>query len=641
MLVGLIDQATREAVVESRLKGEAVPLPNREEEYLVSNVLEFEVLPLNQEWVDARLAALSAMPPPHGWKPESRVAGGSRPWLAPSMPLGEMLFLPTEAALATAYEYYVKTEFDPVLATFYFHPDLTLACKFLMAQISEQSYPLLPKILEQTSHVCVDSEHHFQQYHDAGARYGKAAYYAALQLRFDDYDRFRLQLARLTAARLREEPENEVALRAFLDATGALYDRTLASKQLNGEFAELRRILEPSLRNYSLPMQQILLRRRDLIPDEMAIKMALKVLDERWPESVCTDGKLRVETEFNQWIYLRRAAFARILKADAEKAKALVEAMVERLDPTLDWSLAESLPFAVAVPPTLVEEARGLKPKEKSCGRRTDSRVLQQIQMQAMPLDSLEGLVRDNADYDRARGSEVLLRRDAKRYAELTLELVRKGDNDAADFASALLGKHQARQQVPPALLEELGLALLALPDVESAAQGARALRHCGKDYKQLLTERYKKIDRALLATGVSEQNLGRAEGEFRNAISRGVGWLTTKEEIIELDRYCDFDACREGLHHDVHYLLPVVILSFSRADENRTQTQIGFGQYHDYDSVLYDNEDTLNLIKRYPRDTPIRIRRWTTRGRQSPLDVEMTWVSKLKAEGFTDVDID
>ena len=76
-----------------------------------------------------------------------------------------------------------------------------------MEQISQPGYPLPPKILEHIPHVCVDSEHHYQQHRDAGTRGGSPAYYAALQLRFDDYNRFRLQLARRLASGCAEAGE--------------------------------------------------------------------------------------------------------------------------------------------------------------------------------------------------------------------------------------------------------------------------------------------------------------------------------------------------------------------------------------------------------------------------------------------------
>lgn len=643
ILLVLWDERQFEAETVSRLKGETIPQVTAEEGYLVSNVMEFEVLPLNGGWVDSRLAALSSLPPPGAAKPQgqTRLGRSPRPILSPQDPLGEILFLPTQATLATAYEYYVENAFEPILATFYYHPDLKLSCQFLMAQISQLGYPLLPKILQQTPHVCVDSVHHYQQYHDAGARSGKAAYYAALQVRFDDYDRFRLQVARLLAERLREEPQNEAALQGFMEATAALYGRTLAAERLKAELAALRPILEPRLRTYSTATQRMLLGRHDLLPDAVATALALKIFEEHWPESVCVEGKLRAEEEYDQWLSLRRAAFSRVLKADPARAKVLIEEMIKRTDPTLNSDLARSLPFAASVPPALLDAVTARKELPSACGMRLDTSVIYQLHLQAIPLDALEDLTRSGTDQGLASASDVLLDRDPKRFAAMILDLLRQGDKRASEFAGLLFWDQRARYEVPPTVFDEIGLALLARPELESQAQGARVLRLGWNDHKKLLTEKYKKIDRALLASGVSESELERAEAAFRDGVSRGRGWLTTKEEIFELDRYCDFDMCKRGLQLDVQYLQPAISMSIDVADASLTQTEIRFAQYHDQESTLYDNEDTLNLIRRYPRDIPIRIRRWTMRAPQRPFDIEMNWRSKLQAEGFIDVEIE
>src|SRR5690606_30845377 len=137
------------------------------------------------------------------------------------------------------------------------------------------------------------------------------------------------------------------ALQGFMEATSGLYDQSLATERLKSELVTLRLILEPRLRTYSTPTQLMLLRRQDLLPDAVATAMALKIFEERWPESVCVAGKVRAEEEYDQWLYLRRAAFSRILKADPARTKAVVEEMIQRADPTLDANLASTVPFAV------------------------------------------------------------------------------------------------------------------------------------------------------------------------------------------------------------------------------------------------------------------------------------------------------
>ena len=186
-----------------------------------------------------------------------------------------------------------------------------------------------------------------------------------------------------------------------------------------------------------------------------------------------------------------------------------------------------------------------------------------------------------------------------------------------------------------------MGPALLQRPESESQALGARALRLSWKDHKKLLTERYKKIDRSLLTRDTDKAALERAEAAFRDAISRGLGWLTAKEDLVELHRYCDFSSCKQGIRLDAQYLQPAISISIVEADAFPPPTTIRFAQYHDQQSVLYDNEDTLNLIRRYPRETPIRIRRWILPAPRRPLGIAMVWRSKLLAEGFLDVEIE
>lgn len=651
LLLRLHDERRIEAETLSRLKGEKLPGFAPDEEYLVSNVLEFEVLPLNVEWVNSRLAAVSSLRPPGGSKPpdqtrpvpQTQPVPWSRPTLLLSDPLAELLFLPTEAALSTAYEYYVENGFQPLLAAFYYHPDLKFSCQFLMAQVSQPDYPLLPKILEHIPHVCVDAEHHFQQYRDAGTRGGYAAYYASLQLRFADYDRFRLQLARFLAGRLLREPENEAALQGLIEATAALYRRTLVTEEMKSELAALLPILEPRLRSYSIPIQRMLLARQGLLPDEAATAMAFKVLEERWPESLCVDGKLRAGREPHSWMHLRRVAFGRILKSDPARAKEIVTEMLERKDPTLNSDLVLSLPFAVPVPPALLAADSAVNLVPTPCRVYRETQVIRQLHLQSLPLEELENLARTERVMVTKTTSApaVLLDRDPKRFAALIVELLRAGDERAAEFTSLLLWDRRIYYEVPPAIFDEMGLALLERPELESQALGARALRLSWKDHKDLLTERFKKIDRSLLTRDTDEAALERAEAAFRDAISRGLGWLTTKKEIVALHRYCDFELCMAGLESDIQHLQPAISMSIDEADAFQPQTTIRFAQYHDQQSVLYDNEDTLNLIRRYPRETPIRIRRWILRAPQRPLGIEMVWRSRLLAEGFQDVEIE
>ncbi len=643
LLLRLQDERRVEAETLSRLKGEKLPEAAPEDEYLVSNVLAFEVLPLNAEWVNSRLAAVSSLRPPGGSKPldHPRPVPRSRPMLLLNDPLAELLFLPTEATLSTAYEFYIENGFEPLLAAFYYHPDLKFSCRFLMEQISQPGYPLPPKILEHIPHVCVDSEHHYQQHRDAGTRGGSPAYYAALQLRFDDYNRFRLQLARRLAERLRGEPENETALQGLIETTGALYRPSLVAEQLKGELMALLPILEPRLRKYSLPVQRMLLERPDLLPESAVTAMAIKVLEERWPESICVDGKLLAGREPHSWIQLRQVAFGQILKSDPARARALVAEMIERTDPTLNSDLVKALPFPVPVPPALLARATAGNLVPTPCGVYRESQVIRQLQLQAMSLEELENLARSEPARGPASAPEVLLHRNPKRFAALIVELLRAGEERVVDFAHLLLWDQRAPYEVPPAVFDEMGLALLTRSDLESQVEGARVLRLGWKDHKKLLIEKYRKIDRSLLARDTDEAALERAEVVFRDAISRGRGWFTTREEILELHLYCDFEQCKNGLELDMQYLQPVVSMSIDVADASRAQTRIRFAQYSDQESVLYDNEDTLNLIRRYPRDTPIRIRRWTLRAPQRPLDIEMSWRSKLRAEGFRDVEIE
>lgn len=640
LLVKLRDQLLLSAMERSRLLGETAPGIPVEESYLVSNVLEFEVRPLNQQWVNSRLGALSAMPPLPGWKSENRGRVGEKAMLSTHMPLAEMLFLPTEATLATAFEYYVETGFQPILATFYYHPDSGLACRFLMAQIATPGFPLLPKILEQTPHICVDSEHHYQQYLDAGARNGQKAYYTALRQRYDDYDRFRLQIARIAAARFREDPENEAALKGFLEATRNLYNRALAEEQLKTELVALRSELKPRLRSFSLPLQANLIRRRDVVPEEIATAMALQVLEESWPESVCVDGKLRLEEDYNSWINLRRVALQLTLRADPERAKAVTETMLERLDPTLDSDLASSLPFTVAVPDAMFEAASAGKLGTGHCGKVLTADVVKRLHFLGKPVDELVTTALSGTWNEQLPALSALAAKDPQRYAEVLIERVRHGAEQITGEIAEFLSSERICRNVTPATFQELGLALLARPDLNSQREGARALRRSWKDHKELLIERYKLIDRSLLSSQVSESQLEYAEATFRDAISRGLGWMTTKEELFELDRYCDFEMCKRGLAIDMQYLQPAVSMSIHPPDNYAAYTRITFAQYHDQETGLYDNEETLRLIRRYPRNTPIRITRWTSRGPQQTLEIDMTWLARLKAEGFSDVEV-
>lgn len=641
LLLVLRDIELEEAESKRRISHPASPSVPDEERYLVSNVLEFEVLPLNPRWVDRRIGELSAMPPPFGWKPKNLAQrGGMHEAILPlDSPLAELLFLPTEAALTTAYEYYVETGFDPILATFYYHPDLELSCRYLQAQIAGPHFPLVPKILQQTPHVCVDAKLHFQRFRELLGRQD-AAYRAALQVRFDEYDRIRLRIARLTVDRFLESPEDEVALQGLIVAIEGFYRQDLAADLLADKFAAVQSALQPRLRTYSSRTQQQLLQNRLLLPEALVITMAVSILDEPWPESACQGGDGRQESQQDSGIELRRLAFRKLVMADPDRAKALAEKLLARLDPALEWNDSESLPFTVSVPEDFLNAATLNARKQNACGRGTSRSTVLLLHYWGMPLDSLEAVLLNSEGDERAIASSVLLRRDPARYAQRALDLIRSADKGGLGLAMTLLYSHQQRREVPGPLLEEMGLELLQYTDRRALALGARALRYCGKNYKQQLLERYKAIDSRLVASTPQSQSLEFVESEFRDAIAHSTGWVTTSEELVELDQYCDFRNCKRSLLIDLQYLHPSITLQIHPPDRDAPFTRISFAQYRYPQSTLYDNADTLELIRRYPRTAPIRIHATSKKATRHALQAELDWLTRLRADGFIDVEI-
>ena len=606
------------------------------EEYLVSNILEFEVLPLNQRWVDAQLESLSAITPPDRGQHTARDAWTSRrgPSLSPHEPLGAMLFLPTEAALSTAYEFYLKTNFDPVLATFYLHPDPKLACRFLLAQIGESAYPVIPKVVEQAPHICVDAEHHFQQTRNAGRRSGSGAYQAAMRLRYDDYDRFRLEIARNLLLRFKSDPTNEDALRGILVPLASIYNplASIYNKETSSTFVEtsLREIhqeIETHFSGFSLDTRDRLLRAPHYLPEAAVQRKSLEVLQEPWPQSGCIDTSVS---------RLRRTALRNLAQANAPELKSIVEEMIQRLDPTLSSAEISLVPLPILIPPAILSAARDPLVSLSPCAEHTERNVILILDLSQKTRGELESELSNPVDGIRDAAAGVLVAQYPERLAEITLALVKERDPFGAELSATFVFERTIHQRPLPAAFDEIGLHLLSSADPDWQTTGARALMFGANDHKKLLLDRYRSLDRSLFLnqeTGPSWQAL---ELALRDALAYGTSWLMQANELQDLLALCGSEGCRRSSTQDIERATLPIKMRVQQPRAGLPATAIDFAHY----TSLIEGETTLKLIRRYPRDTPIRILRESMPTNQSPMDVEASWLSKLNAEGFSDVEI-
>src|SRR5690606_12751736 len=116
------------------------------------------------------------------------------------------------------------------------------------------------------------------QFHNAGRRSGSGAYRAALRLRYDDYDHFRLEIARTLLLRFKSDPTNEDALRGILVPLASIYNTETSSTFVETSLREIHQEIETHFSGFSLDTRERLLRAPHYLPEAAVQRKSLEVL---------------------------------------------------------------------------------------------------------------------------------------------------------------------------------------------------------------------------------------------------------------------------------------------------------------------------------------------------------------------------